>query len=80
MMGIPSDIAHLKMPSPHYSESVSEKLLEYFRTEMQDVCPCWMLVENIGYPERPDSPQPERLDGGSGRTPYKTLRPHSPRS
>ncbi len=47
MMGIPSDVAYLKIAPPHYSDFVSSQLVTYFRTEMQDVCPCWMLVNNM---------------------------------
>jgi hypothetical protein len=45
-MGIPSDIAYLKIPPPHYSDFATSRLVTYFQTEMQDVCPCWMLVNN----------------------------------
>lgn len=72
MMGIPSDIAYLKINPAHYSDFVSDQLLTYFRTEMQDVCPCWMLVDNTNAFDSSDSRQSSRLDSGRGRTPGET--------
>jgi hypothetical protein len=69
MMGIPSDIAYLKNTPPHYSDFVSGQVLTYFRTEMQDACPCWMLLDDTEAFEGPDSRQLGKLNGGNGRTP-----------
>jgi hypothetical protein len=74
MFGIPSDLAYLKITPPHYSDFVSGQLLTYFRTEMQDVCPCWMLVDNTVTVEDSETRQLSRLDGGKGKTHDETLR------
>jgi len=49
MMGIPSDIVYIRDAPPHYSDFVSKQLLIYFRTEMNDVCPCRMLVDGDNF-------------------------------